>query len=176
MIPEPSIVTYRRSKNLREILVKSKQYPINRRTSQRSKNGFKKCLRSVCNMCSHTSPQNSHTTQSGDTYQIKRPITCETKNVIYRLGCRECNDFTYIGETKNQVYIRFGQHRSYIRKHDLTQPTGIHFERHGFNESALTVLPIEKVNPEGDHQLRKVRESLWISKYNATTQGSNRRQ
>ena len=40
----------------------------------------------------------------------------------------------------------------------------------------LRITPIERVNPMDDPLIRKTREQLWISRYDAVTYGQNTRQ
>ena len=61
VFPKPSVVAYRRNKNLRDILVKAK-IPQPRKNLQRSQ-GFKPCQR-LCYMCALSSPASTHSCQS----------------------------------------------------------------------------------------------------------------
>ena len=91
---KPSIVAYRRNKNLRDILVKAK---IETSNKTRPRSGFTKCKR-FCTMCAFAVPsQNHENKQSSEIYEIKSLIDCTTKNVIYKLGCKKCKNFLYIG-------------------------------------------------------------------------------
>ena len=169
---EPSMVAYRRSKNLRDILVRAKIEPI-RRTRQRV--GFHKCKR-ACAMCSFAVPQNSHVNPiSGEVFQINSYMDCTTKNVIYKLDCKKCSKFLYIGETARRLCDRFQEHRGYVTQKVLTQPTGEHFNSSGHSVADLTIHAIEHVKPSSDPYVRKTREAFWIRKYNATKFWNNSR-
>ena len=66
----------------------------------------------------------------------------------------------YIGETKRELRLRIGEHRGSITR-KLKNSIGRHFNKcHGKKpEAFLRVVGIEKVRPEKNDQLRKIRES-----------------
>ena len=175
----PSIIAYRRSKNLSDLLVRAK---VSHRRSNRTSmhNGFKLCL-GLCATCKH-GEATRHTAFTTSTHSCKRtgqkwnitaPITCDTKNVIYKLSCRKCPDWVYIGETGRCFCDRFAEHRGYVSQKKLNQPTGHHFNQKGHSLSDLIALPFERVLPHGNIQLRKRREKLWIYNYNSVEFGAN---
>ena len=169
--PRPFLVAYKRSKNIRDILVRAK---LENRKSGRRKNGFTPCPRPcyACIQCERATSHKCHST--GESWKITAPLDCETSNVIYRLGCRKCPPFVYIGETERRFCDRLTDHRGYINRKEK-HPVGDHFNRPGHDITDLIPLPIEKVFPEGDHQLRKQREKFWIHKYDAVHSGANSR-
>ena len=168
---KPSIVAYRRNKNLRDILVKAK---IETSNKTRPRLGFTKCKR-FCMMCTFAVPsQNHENKQSGEIYEIKSLLDCTTKNVIYKLGCKKCKNFLYIGETARRLCDRFQEHRGYVTQRVLSQPTGEHFNSKGHSIADLTVQGIEHIK-SSDPFIRKTREAFWIQKYDATRFGSNSR-
>ena len=84
---EPSIVAFKRSQNLRDLLVRARVSKGKR--SCRVVNGFKRCER-ICEMCirSHNNVKEHTCERTGQSWQITAPITCLTKNVVYRLTCK----------------------------------------------------------------------------------------
>ena len=105
----PPVWAYKRSKNLRDILVKAK-LPSGKR-SIREKEGFKKCGR-LCVVCSLTENASSHTDKrTGQSWKIYSELNCQSSDVIYKLGFRKCSDFTYIGQTGNKFVTRVIQHK-----------------------------------------------------------------
>ena len=172
------MVAYKRSKSLRDILVRAKT--TKGKTSQRPKSGgFRPCQR-YCTMCSLTGQSHikSHkNTRSGETWKINTPMTCETKGCIYRLTCRKdakiCKDFLYIGETGKRACDRFQQHRGYVTQMKVDTPAGEHFNLMGHEIKDMNFLPIERVHPAGDTELRKTRESVWIRRYDSVNFGNN---
>ena len=98
------LVAYRRCKNISDILVRAKlPEPINTNKS-RSPFGSFRCNKTNCTTCPFIEDGlNQYTFYStGQTYQIKSHITCETSNVIYMIQCTKCN-LQYIGETKRRL-------------------------------------------------------------------------
>ena len=172
--PKPFMVGYKRSKNIRDILVRAK---LENKKSDRRKNGFTNCNRRSCYACIQCEPTSSHKCySSGLSWKITAPLKCDTSNVVYRLGCRKCRTFVYIGETSRKFSERLTDHRGYITRKILNHPVGQHFNLPGHDVTDLIPLPIEKVFPEGDHQLRKQREKYWIQQYDAVCNGANSRE
>ena len=157
-------------KNLKDILVKAK---IETRNSTRKRTGFQKCKRS-CVMCSFAVPSQKHTNPiTGASFYINSHIDCTSKNVIYKLGCKKCGKFLYIGETSRRICDRFQEHRGYVTQKNLSQPTGSHFTQAGHSVCDLTIQGIELVKPVNEPFVLKTREAFWITKYNSTKHGNN---
>ena len=174
--PLPSMVGYKRSQNLSNLLVRAKV--AKGRSSSRVKNkGFKRCER-VCEMCirsGHDLVKEHKCPRTGQKWQITSPLTCVSKNVVYRITCRKCPEWIYIGETERRACDRFSDHRSYATQNRVDQPAGLHFSKKDHSTFDMQFLPLEKIFPEGDTALRKTREAEWIRRYDSTTFGQNRR-
>ena len=177
--PNPPIVAYKRSKNLRDMLIRAK---INtKRKSQRKINGFFRCGRKffkMCILCANipTEGFKSHNcNKTKKTYKINMPVTCTTESVIYKISCKRCVDFVYIGETKRQFCERFADHRGYVKRKELEQVCGKHFnlKNHKYEDMIPTI--IEQVRPTNDEALRLRREKYWINQYQSFEFGANRR-
>lgn len=137
-----------------------------RRKSGRKKNGFTPCIRSRCHACIQSERASEHRDhKSGKTWKIEAPLNCQSTNVVYKLGCRKCGPFVYIGETSRRFCDRLADHRGYINRKRLDTQVGNHFNLPGHVVTDLKPLPIEKVLPEGDNQLRRERERFWIQQY-----------
>lgn len=173
---EPSIVAFKRSQNLRDLLVRARVSKGKR--SSRVVNGFKRCER-ICEMCirSHNNVKEHTCERTGQSWQISAPITCLTKNIVYRLTCKKCpqSEFVYIGQTERRACDRFADHRGYVTQGKINQPAGEHFTKKGHTTMDMLYLPIERVLPRGDTALRESREKIWISRYDSTTYGKNTR-
>ena len=170
----PSMVAYKRPKNLRDLLVRAK---LSTRTSSRRKNGFTHCSRLcyACIQCEKATTHSCHRTRR--TWNISSPLNCESRNVIYKIGCKKCRFFVYIGETERRFCDRLTDHRGYVSRKVLNHPIGHHFNQEGHDITDMIPLPIEKVYPEGDDLLRKRREKLWILRYDAVNfEGANSRE
>ena len=118
----PPVVAFRRSPNLRGLLVTAK-LPSNSANPQLPCGSFR------CGKNCATCPYISHglTTytffSTGETQPIKFNLTCETKNLIYMIQCNRCN-LQYIGETKRRLKDRFNEHRRTIdNPNNKSKPT-----------------------------------------------------
>ena len=159
------VVAFRRSPNLRDLLVTAKLPP-------NSANPQLPCGSFRCGKNCATCPYISHglTTytffSTGETRPIKFNLTCETKNLIYMIQCNRCN-LQYIGETKRRLKDRFNEHRRTIdNPNNKSKPTTAaeHFlssPNHTANDMIL--IPIEKIFSNRD-SIRKAREAFLIQK------------
>ena len=161
----PPVVAFRRSPNLRDLLVTAK-LPSNSANPQLPCGSFR------CGKNCATCPYISHglTTytffSTGETRPVKFNLTCETKNLIYMIQCNRCN-LQYIGETKRRLKDRFNEHRRTVdnpnnksksttaAEHFLSSPN------HTANDMIL--IPIEKIFSNRD-SIRKAREAFLIQK------------
>ena len=126
-------------------------------------------------MCSHASTGTTHEIpHTKISHEIKGSVDCMSCNVIYKLTCKKCNNFLYIGETSRRASDRFSEHKSYITQKVMTQPAGEHFNSKGHLASDICIQVIEQVTPK-DTFIRKSRESFWIKQYGAITRGNNSR-
>ena len=145
------------------------------RRSKRNKSGFFHCKR-ACMVCRNSFKAKTHESyHTKQKWNIQAPINCQTQNVIYRLTCKKCPDFVYIGETKRRFCDRIQEYREAIYQKKLNHPIGAHFNQPGHDVMDLTPLAIERVLPRKDTALRKRREKIWINNYQSTTFGSNTR-
>ena len=161
----PPVVAFRRSPNLRDLLVTAK-LPFNSTHPQLPSGSFR------CGKNCATCPYICHglTTytffSTGETRPIKSNLTCETKNLIYMIQCNRCN-LQYIGETKRRLKDRFNEHRRTIdNPNNKSKPTTAaeHFlssPNHTANDMLL--IPIEKIFSNRDF-IRKAREAYLIQK------------
>ena len=171
IFPKPSIVAYRRAKNLKDLLVRAKV--STKRKSNRKMKGYFRCGRGFFNMCVTCCliPENGIKThkcnKTGITYKISSPVSCVSENVIYKISCKKpkCRDFVYIGQTKRRFCDRFNNHRSYVSEKKLDQICGSHFNEKGHTQEDMLPVILEQVYPKNDTFLRLKRERYWIHKY-----------
>lgn len=99
-------------------------------------------------------------TTTGETFEIKGRINCDSSYVIYVLMC-DCG-LQYDGRTSQKWCIRINQHRSNVSrgylKHSVSHHSAIH---HGCNFNHFFFSAIEK-NP---NKLLARREMYWIFKF-----------
>ena len=106
----PPIVAYRRTSNLRDILVKAQLPAVTAPNSTNLPPGSFRCGQD-CATCPYITNGLKHYTFSstGETRNITSHITCNTKNLIYMVQCNRCH-LQYIGETKRRLKDRFNEH------------------------------------------------------------------
>ena len=120
--PLPPMVSYRRPKNLKDILVRAKVPQVISRP-KRKLNGMKRCPYD-CLTCPYVqSGKTIHATATKYKHDLEAAVDCQTANIIYCLSCNKCSE-QYIGETEQTLSQRFGQHRGYVRNKKLDQATG----------------------------------------------------
>lgn len=163
----PPLMSYRRSRNLRDRLVKS-IVPVPPKIRQTylstQKQGCFPCLTCVACKSLQKGPVFIHPT-TNEAFRITQYLTCDTEWVVYALWC-PCG-LLYIGETKN---IRLTNHRYCIRKKRLDLPVSKHFFESGHTERDICCMILEHVTPPsrgGDRlTILKKRELTWIFKCN----------
>ena len=168
--PSPSLVAYRRSKNLKDELIRAKV--SNKRRSNRTFKGYRPCGQ-ACPICWYSQTATHHTCyKTKQTWEITASLNCNSTNVIYKLVCKKDPEWVYIGETKRRFRDRVQEHIRSIK--NKVGDVGAHFNPRGHSTADLMVVAIEKVNhrnPKKRDGMRKVRESLWISRYDAVQFG-----
>ena len=102
-------------------------------------------------------------------------MNCKTSGVVYRITCKKCPEFVYIGETGRPLKQRFSEHQRDAANKDITKPSGKHFSLPGHSETDMCIIGIEQVLPKEDALLRKTRESYWINLYQSIDFGGNSR-
>ena len=161
----PPIVAYRRTSNLRDILVKAQLPAITAPNSTNLPPGSFRCGQD-CATCPYITNGLKYYTFSstGETRNITSHITCNTKNLIYMVQCNRCH-LQYIGETKRRLKDRFNEHRRLVDKtntkskpttvseHFLSQPNHCHTD--------MQLIPLELIHSSRD-SIRKARESFLI--------------
>ena len=127
----------------------------------------------MCSFCPIAKTHESYHT--GESWEIGTPMDCETVNVIYKIVCRKCPSFVYVGETQRKAKERFYQHRSYVMNQKTDTPTGAHFNGKGHSVNDLLMVPFERVRPANNPHTRKIREKYWINKYRSVEFGANKK-
>ena len=181
VFPKPSVVAYKRGKNLKDLLVRAK-INTKRRSNRKKPNGFFSCERGFFKQCPTCAliPRGGikihKCNRSNKCYTINSHVTCATENLVYKITCKKpkCADFVYIGQTKRRFRDRFSDHKGYVRRKELHQVCGEHFNKPGHKYEDMLPMVIEEVQPKHDDFLRLKREKYWINKYDAKDFGANR--
>ena len=157
----------RQGKNLKRLICRAKLHPLpterpTRKT--RTKSGWKPCQKygKQCPICPYTFG----------------PMSCQDKNILdyWRCTKKNCKVYPkceYIGKTIQSFQRRFSDHRDYIKRGILTEPSGEHFSKDGHNVSHLKGLILEKVKNK-DPYILKSREHMYIKKFDTYKNGLNR--
>ena len=71
----------------------------------------------------------------------------------------------YVGETKNELRLRFNQHKYSIRSKSVELPVAAHFNKENHDSSNLSLVEIDH-NPTWSDEQRKQKENFWILQLN----------
>ena len=151
----PFIQCHRQPQNLKKILCTAK---FSNNTNSPS---VSRCNIINCGLCDIIITGNTAHFENGKVFNIKIPMNCTVKNVIYVMKCDGC-DLTYIGETTN-LRDRNTLHKSQIT-HDCyrTQKVSIHIFNCPLNPlNSFKIMPFFKMRTD-DTQLRKIKETHFI--------------
>ena len=168
---QPPIIAYRRQRNLKDILIKSKVPSPIPRYPQREVKGMTKCGK-MCSACPYINTGSEIRIDKGNTWKITKKLTCDTFNCIYLVSCDKCGK-NYIGETGRIMKHRLAEHRGYVNNQVLSVSTGEHFNLPGHSLANIKVTIIEQVK-KNDIMYRKEREKYFINKFNSYYEGLNR--
>ena len=114
LFPRSSIIpSFRRSKNLKELLTPSRFKTVEEEQTIHQNNGCFKCDRNRCDLCRNFFVESKSflSFQTGKKYTIHSRLFCDSKNVIYLASCKKCR-LQYVGSTTNDFRIRFRNHKS----------------------------------------------------------------
>ena len=107
--PAP-FVSFRSARNLKSFLVRSKVYPLERKTGSEKCNG-KRCL--VCLNIAETDTFESFQTKKQ--YKINHNLNCNDKCLVYLLSCKICG-LQYVGSTTDPFRYRWNNYKDNNRK------------------------------------------------------------
>ena len=85
--------------------------------------------------------------------------------MIYKITCKKCDWFVYIGETERRLCDRIQQHRGYVTQKKFKEVCEEHFNLPGHSIADMVVVGIERVLPRGDKLIRTIKEAYWINQY-----------
>lgn len=165
-LSSPPLMSYRRSENLRDLLVKTEvRGSIGPKQTfiRPQKYGSFPCLGCVnCKLILKGS--SFEHPQTKKIYQLKHYLTCNSEWVIYVLIC-PCS-LLYVGETTCTLKTRINGHRYSIRKRRLDLPVAKHYTETGHSEWDMKIIIIDTVaQPQrgGDRlMILKKLELKWI--------------
>lgn len=169
-------ISYRRSRNLGELLIRSKLYPLNSTPYElRNNQGFVKCTYNThgCKLCSVNENSKTHTSMNnGEVNKIKSSIKCSDTYLIYTIQCKKCK-LEYIGKTTQTISNRFYQHYMDTLNKANSKPVPEHFNSRNHSVRDMQCIPFEKIRSK-DETLLSIREKYWIVKKESVLKGLNR--
>ena len=143
------VVAFRRSLDLRDLLVTAKLSPNVTHSNSALPSGSFRCGKN-CATCPYIFHGLTNCTffSTGETRSINSHITCETKNLIYMIQCNRCH-LQYIGETKRRLKDRFNEHRRTLdnantRSKPITVAVLFLSSPHTISKD-MQLIPIEKI-------------------------------
>lgn len=152
-------MAFKRPKNIRDILVRTKLQSSSDDTFNSSK-----CKHPRCTHCSNISETDCfYSSQNKKTYKLRCNATCKSSDVIYLITCKKCNK-QYVGETSQQVSKRMNSHRFDINNYTdpaFSTQVAVHFNTKDHNLADFSFMPIDVVH---DKMHRLLKETYWIHK------------
>ena len=166
------MVAFKKTKSLKDLLVKARIAPVQKRQTFRKVNGMKKC--NNCNICPFVKECKSVTSSfSSANVSINCLANCDTSNVIYVISCDKCNE-QYIGQTGRPIKQRIKEHLRYVKNNSLSEPTGLHFNLPGHDFSMLKFTVLERCTFDS-RMFREEREENFIKLFHTKFKGMNRK-
>ena len=148
------LVSYRRPKNLRDILVHTKPARNCKSGNQGTQPGTHPCGSSSRCKTFAIVKNLTEVVTGGNTYTIRGHFNCQSVSVIYLITCTVCTA-AYVGETGCSLRDRLNGHRHAIKEKEDT-PVGLHFQgQHSVRVSVLASAP-------NDTTQRRLMERAWI--------------
>ena len=174
VFPEPPLTAFKRQKNLRGILIRSKVPEPQSKNPERNIKGRKKCGKAV-QACPYILEGKTVKVNSKNTWYLNKKLSCENSNIIYMIQCTKefCKEPRYIGESGRPLKYRLADHRGYVTNGITKLATGAHFNTIGHSLSHMKVTILEQVKIRSS-EYRKERERYHINKFNTYYKGMNR--
>ena len=128
---QPPRVSFRRVKNLKEELVRSRI-----RILDDGRKGMVKCGKSRCQICSFVEEGVVFEDNSGErSYVINYRLNCDSKGIVYLIMCRKYLK-QYVGSTITWFRTRFNNHKSSLGRYEkgMQNMPGEHLYEHFYGE------------------------------------------
>ena len=171
VFPLPPLVAYKRPKNIRDKIIRSKIPTTAQKRPKRVVPGMSRC--NNCPICPFVREgRYVKSTATNYTVEVNRQVNCQTKNIVYCITCAQCN-IQYIGESERTLQERFSEHRGYVVNEKVNKTTGEHYNSKGHKVSDMHITILEKIF-SSDTAFRKEREKFHIMKMNTRYKGLNR--
>ena len=107
---EKPMTVYRRPKNLKDNLVRSKLMG-----EDSGDKGMRKCDKSHCQICNFVE-EGSTFCRNGHIFYMNYLFDCDWAGMIYLIMCKKCSK-VYVGSTITSFRTRFNNHKSSVKKY-----------------------------------------------------------
>ena len=135
------LISYKRNANLKELLAPSNPY----KKLSCNKKGCYNCKAKRCDACKNFLMQGSsfRAFATGRLFEINKPLTCTSENVIYLASCEIC-ELQGVGST-GSFKPRLANYKSHIKHKRRTCSIVNHFfDKHGADHSSLKFILIDQ--------------------------------
>ena len=169
------IISYKRPKNLRDILVRARLPKLNEEVEDGNHTeNVCKNKQGTCRYCNNLNTTGRiKSTFSGREYASKHNVCCKSSNLIYCIQCRICQK-QYVGQTKNSLMQRFQGHWTDIKSENPKSDVGRHFnlKNHTGGEN-MEIFIVDFIHAHPDTQfavsLHNEIEFHWIQRLRTMT-------
>jgi len=159
-------------------LIKSRRQPPNLKrmlttaefSSTARSYAVRKCGDKRCKCCNHIREASTITVETGQQFQVKSNMDCNSANLLYILTCNGC-DQQYVGETGDTLRNRIRVHRQQIRDASTRMlRVSEHIDNCAKTEPQFSVFPFYKL-PCEDVLYRREKEQYFIRKFKPSLNG-----
>ena len=117
VFPESPFIAFRRCKNLKDILVRSKLYNVDNGVCDSK--GCSPCRKSRCQVCKVMCSATTFISRvTNKEYRINFSFNCDSSNVVYLLECSVCG-LQYVGSIYTSFRVRFNIYKSCNRRFNV---------------------------------------------------------
>ena len=182
IFPDGVMTSFKREKNLKELLMRGDPYNIKEDLIDHSKHGYKRCNQ-ICDSCDNFVLETDHiiSNATGRKYTIKKDFTCASKFVIYCAICNKCNS-QGVGSTVIWK-PRLANYKYHISKKVTSCGISKHFFQNCVDEHNpchhLKFIILDKIDNTdnlSDEQIEELllqKENFWIGTLVTQHQGMN---
>ena len=170
---QPPMIAYKRHRNLKDMLIRSKVPKVSNARPKRNMNGMKKCGK--CTTCPYIKEgRKIKSTATNYSKDINQAVDCNSENTIYLIECNKSNcREQYVGCSDQAFKTRMSQHRGYVNNKKIEKATGYHFSQKNHSVADMKFSIIEKIYNKNRYYLLE-KEKHYIRKFNTKYKGMNR--
>ena len=186
IFPKPPKPTYKRGKNIKELLCRAKVPPMRRTIPTRAggQDGLTRCNKGLnrngCSACPYITSRPDQVVKSvvihntGQVVPIEGRINCKMKGgYLYLLWSKKVPAIQYLGSSYREPRVRFGEHRRDIIDRNEEKAVSKHFLDTNSRVDDIVFVPFKKIRSRDRHILRYMETKL-INEYNLIEAGVNR--